>query len=234
MKMTFANERLLAIVAHPDDAELLCAGTLARAKEDGAEVAIALCCNGDRGQPEKPIANLGKVRKAEMNKAAKLLGGKAYHINIGDGKLMDDPATRAKVIEVLRKFKPTTVLAHDPGDYHPDHRAASQLAFAASWFCASRGHKTASKPLPQPPALWYMDTVDMHGFEPGFYIDVTEHLPLKLDMMRCHTSQLTRGEDLPALADLLERQARARGAQAGVEAAEAFRIAPIMKRVQAW
>ncbi len=234
MKMTFANERLLAVVAHPDDAELLCAGTLARAQQDGAAVAIAVCCQGDRGQPEKPIADLGKVRKREMNAAGKRLGATVYHVGISDGQLVDDLATRRKLIEVVRKNKPTLILAHDPQDYHPDHRAASQLAFAASWFCASRGHKTASKSLPVPPALWYMDTIDMLGFDPGFYIDITDQLPLKLDMMRCHKSQLARGEDLPALADLIERQARARGAQANVAAAEAFRIAPLMKRIRAW
>jgi len=234
MMIDFTDERLLAVVAHPDDAELLCAGTLARAHAVGAPIAIAVCCQGDRGQPENPIPDLGKARKREMNAAAKLLGAKAHHVGVSDGQLVDDPATRRKVIEAVRKFKPTLVLAHDPQDYHPDHRAASQLAMAASWFCASRGHKTASQAMPGPTALWYMDTVEMLGFEPGFYIDVSDHLPLKLNMLRCHKSQLTRGEDIPALANLLERQARARGAQANVVAAEAFRIAPLMKRIRAW
>ena len=59
-------------------------------------------------------------------------------------------------------------------------------------------------------------------------------MELKLAMLRCHESQLLRGEDLPPLAETLEVQARTRGMQADAEYAEAFRIAPMMKRIRAW
>src|SRR6266704_1525308 len=62
MKLNFENERVLAVVAHPDDAELLCAGTLARAKADGAAIASCVMCRGDKGQPVKAVANLAEVR----------------------------------------------------------------------------------------------------------------------------------------------------------------------------
>ena len=62
MKLDFSNERVLAVVAHPDDAEILCAGTLARALQDGASIGIAVLCKGDRGQPQDPIPELGGVR----------------------------------------------------------------------------------------------------------------------------------------------------------------------------
>src|SRR6476646_5695065 len=54
MKLDFTDERVLAVVAHPDDAELLCAGTLARAKADGAAIAICILCRGDKGLPDQP------------------------------------------------------------------------------------------------------------------------------------------------------------------------------------
>ena len=236
MKLDFTNQRLLAVVAHPDDAEILCAGTLARAREDGAAVAICVMCKGDKGQPARPITNLAAVRKKEMTAAARLLGAQTFFIGAGDGELFDTTTNRRKLIEVYRRFRPTLVLGHDPNDYHADHRAASQLAEAATWFCASKGHKTAGSPLPRPPALWWMDTINMTGFEPGFYIDVSAHLDLKLSMLRCHKSQVVRSKDrdLPPLAELLERQARTRGAQSDVTAAEAFRITPHMKRIRAW
>ncbi len=79
-----------------------------------------------------------------------------------------------------------------------------------------------------------MDTVQMLGFDPGFYIDVTIHMELKLAMLRLHQSQLARATDLPPLAETVELQARARGMQAGVAHAEAFRVAPMMKRIRAW
>ena len=74
MRLDFRGERILAVVAHPDDAELLCAGTLARAKADGAAIAVCVLCRGDKGQPDPPIENLGDVRSGEMAEAAKLLG----------------------------------------------------------------------------------------------------------------------------------------------------------------
>ena len=74
----------------------------------------------------------------------------------------------------------------------------------------------------------------MLGFEPGFYVDVTAQMELKLAMLGCHESQLARGEDLPPLVQTMELQAQARGMQADVEYAEAFRIAPMMKRIRAW
>src|SRR5205085_4240666 len=138
MKLTFKGERVLAVVAHPDDAELLCAGTLARARRDGAAIEICVLCRGDKGQPARPIANLAAQRRREMTAAANLLGASLSFGDGADGTLADDAATRQKLIEVHRAFRPTLVLAHAPEDYHPDHRAASALAEAVSWFCASR------------------------------------------------------------------------------------------------
>jgi LmbE family N-acetylglucosaminyl deacetylase len=234
VKLDFSDQRIVAVVAHPDDAEILCAGTLARARQDGASVAIAVLCKGDRGQPEEPIPELAEVRREEMTRAGKLLGAQLFFGEVSDGSLADELAVRLDLTEVFRRFESTLVLAHDPGDYHPDHQAASKLAQAASWYCASRGHETSSPPIPGPPALWFMDTVQMLGFEPGFYVDVGAQMELKLAMLRCHESQLVRGEDLPPLAETLELQARTRGMQADAEYAEAFRIAPMMKRIRAW
>ncbi|MCX6910673.1 MAG: PIG-L family deacetylase [Verrucomicrobia bacterium] len=236
MKLDFGNERVLAVVAHPDDAELLCAGTLARAKSDGAAIAIAVLCNGAGGQPHKPIRNLAAVRRCEMDAAAGLLGAELYCGNIFDGTLADDRPTRLLLTEVYRQFRPSLVLAHAPADYHTDHRAASTLAEVASWFCASRGQKTKSAPLPASPALWWMDTVNMTGFEPAFYADISRFMPLKEKMLACHQSQTARGNDssFSPLLDMMRLQACARGAQAGVAAAEAFRAHLAFKRVRAW
>lgn len=236
MKLDFHNERVLAVVAHPDDAELLCAGTLARAKAGGAAIGIAVLCSGDGGQPPKPVRNLAAVRRREMRAAARLVGAEAFFCGSPDGALTDDRRSRLKLVEIFRRFRPTLVLAHSPADYHADHRAAAALVEAASWFCASRGQTTASPPLPAPPSLWRMDTVLMSGFEPGFYIDVSDFLELKERMLACHRSQVARGNarDFSPLADLMRLQAAARGAQAGVAAAEAFQACHAFKRGRAW
>lgn len=237
MKLDFGNARLLAVVAHPDDAELLCAGTLARAKAEGAAIAICVLCNGDKGRPANSSAeNLAEVRREEMKAATGLLGAELFLGEYPDGALADDAEKRAALVEVYRKFDPSLVLAHSKEDYHADHRAAGTLAEAASWFCASRGHRTASSPAESPPELWWMDTINMGGFSPGFYVDISAHAEIKSAMLACHKSQLARaGEgDFASLEDLMRLQCAARGAQSGVAAAEAFRIHHAFKRVRAW
>lgn len=236
MRLDFSGERLLAVVAHPDDAELLCAGTLARAKRDGAAIGIAVLCRGDKGQPRTPVENLAAVRLSEMTDAAHLLGAELLRSDIPDGELYDGPEHRLVAIDLLRQFSPTLVLAHAPDDYHPDHRAAGQLAEAATWFACSPGHVTAHPPLTAHPALWWLDTIDMLSFEPEFFVDVTEFAEMKTRMLACHRSQLQRGTDgdFAPLAELMQRQLAARGAQAGVAAAEAFRAHRVWKRTVAW
>jgi LmbE family N-acetylglucosaminyl deacetylase len=236
MKLNFQNERILAVVAHPDDAELLCAGTLGRGKADGAAVGICVLCRGDKGQPNPPIDNLSEVRGLEMRAAADLLGADLLRGGFNDGELFDSVTTRLAVIELFRRFRPTLVLAHAPGDYHADHRAASALAEAASWFCASAGNPTASTALERPPELWWMDTIEMAGFEPHFFVEVSAFVELKRQMLGCHRSQLARGSDrdFSPLEEVMLRQVEARGAQAGVRAAEAFRTHPAWKRARAW
>lgn len=236
MKLDFSAERILAVVAHPDDAELFCAGTLARARREGAEVGVCVLCQGDKGQPEPPVADLATVRQAEMKEATRLLQSALFFGGIPDGGLQDDAVTRLALTEMLRQFRPSLVLAHAPQDYHPDHRAACAVAEAASWFCASRGYLTASAPLPAAPAVWWMDTLGMSGFDPGFYVDVSPFVSVKEGMLACHRSQLARAEDrdFSPLLGLMRQQCQTRGQQAGVAAAEAFRAHHAFKRARAW
>jgi len=238
MKLNFTAERILAVMAHPDDAELLCAGTLARARADGAVVGLCSLCRGDKGTGRRGQSpgDLSEIRRGEFRAAAEQLGADVFCGGIDDGDLANTPEHRRVLVEIYRRFGPTLVLAHAPTDYHTDHRAASALAEAASWFSASSGHATGEPPLASPPAIWWTDTVERLAFEPGFYVDVTEQMPLKRAMLACHRSQLVRGEDsdFEPLDELMSRQAAARGAQAGVAAAEAFRIHAAWKRLQAW
>jgi len=236
MRLDFRGERVLAVVAHPDDAELLCAGTLARAKADGAGIGVAVLCQGDKGQADPPIDDLAGVRSEEMKVATGLLGAELLEGGFSDGELFDSVASRKTVVALLRRFRPTLVLAHAPNDYHADHRAASALSEAASWFAASPGHLTDEPPLSEPPALWWMDTVEMMHFDPHCYIDVTDYVELKREMLRCHKSQLARGDNagFSPLEQVMMRQCQARGAQAGVAAAEAFQQHTAWMRARAW
>jgi len=209
---------------------------LARARKDGAAIGICVCCKGDKGQPGKTVANLAAVRRKEMTASAKLLGAKLFLVGQPDGTLADLAGLRLKLVEIYRQFKPSLVLAHAPEDYHPDHRAASVLAEAASWFCASRGHSARSPAMEVSPALWWMDTMAMSSFSPGFYVDISEYVSLKTKMLECHQSQLSRGKDadFSPLGEVMRLQYRARGMQAGADAAEVFRVHNTFKRTRAW
>lgn len=236
MKLDFSTERILAVVAHPDDAELLCAGTLARAGKEGAAAGICVLCRGDKGQPEPPIPDLAAVRRGEMAAACALLGAQLFCVGVPDSTLQDDEGARLELTQVFRQFRPTLVLAHSPRDYHPDHRAASALAEAASWFCASRGFQTQSAPLETSPGLWWMDTLGMNAFEPGFYVDISSSVSVKEAMLACHRSQMSRAgdKDFSPLLELMRQQCQVRGQQSGVAAAEAFQAHQAFKRARAW
>ena len=136
----------------------------------------------------------------------------------------------------MRQFRPTLVLAHGMKDYHADHRSAGALAEAATWFCTSPGHVTQKPALTVQPALWWMDTVDMADFQPGFYIDIGDYVELKRRMIACHKSQLSRKDDksFSSLEEQMTWQCQAQGRQARVDAAEAFQIHRAWKRIRAW
>lgn len=150
------------------------------------------------------FAALPTRRRREMQAAAGILGRQLLQAGVPDGMLADDTATRKRVTELVRKFRPTLLLAHAPEDYHPDHRAASAMAEAVSWFSASVGQKTRSRSLATAPQLWWMDTLAMNGFQPAFYVDISSFVPAKERMLACHRSQLARaeGRDFAPLSDL--------------------------------
>lgn len=233
MRLSFAGERVLAVMAHPDDAELLCAGTLARAGADGAAIGIVVMCRGDKGAGSSTTAkDLGRVRHDEAAAAAEVLGAELFWLGAGDGELFDSVENRRRVVEMYRRFRPTLVITHAPEDYHGDHRAAGQIAEIASWRAASRGERTESNPVERQPRLWFADTVNMSSFAPELFVDVGDHLETKRRMLLCHRSQLERAgdADFVPLEDLMSRQSAARGAEAGVAAAEAFRWHHAFKR----
>jgi len=90
--------------------------------------------------------------------------------------------------------------------------------------------------MKSPPALWWMDTIGMSSFTPGFYVDITDQAPIKGKMLGCHRTQLSRAsdKDFSSLVELMHSQYKARGLQAGVMAAEAFRAHQAFKRARAW
>ncbi len=218
-------QRVLAIGAHPDDIELLCAGTLARFLQEECVVHLAIVCRGDRGGAGDPEA-LAATRAEESRQAADLLGAGITMLGCGDSEVRDTPELRCRFLDMFRDVRPELVLTHGPDDYHADHRAVGELATQAAWLSASPGQRTDRPPLDRPPAVLFMDNVAGLNFDPTHFVDVTDTMPTKRRMLSCHASQLARADGgISALAEMAEALARLRGFQCGTTYAEGFRPA---------
>lgn len=222
-------QRILAVGAHPDDIELLCAGTLVRFLQLGSTVNLAIACRGDRGGSHDPA--WGMRREDEARAAAEILGAPVEFLRIGDADVRDTPAVREQFIGVLRRARPDLVITHAPNDYHDDHVRVSDIVCKCCWFAASVGHVGNEPPLASAPAVVYMDTVAAIGFEPTHLVDISNSLEIKRRMLACHVSQTTRPDaGMHQLDELLVTQARLRGFQAGVQYAEGFSPALLFGR----
>jgi N-acetylglucosamine malate deacetylase 1 len=222
--------RVLAIGAHPDDVEFHCGGTLLRYREEGHEVVIGIATNGDLGHCEIPPDELAQIRRSESEEAAAMLGAELIWLGIRDGFLFDDEPTRLSFVEMVRRARPDVVIAHDPMDYHQDHREVAKLAFSAAFMAGIPNLKTDSPPLNDIPSLFYMDHTAGAQFQPTDYVDVTAQFEGKIAMLGCHKSQVTwlRDHDGVDMIDLMSVIARYRGLTCGVQYAEAF------KEVDSW
>lgn len=144
---------LLVIAPHPDDGELGCGGTLARAKAEGLSTGILDLTRGEMGTKGTP-----QERAQEAEEAARILG-LDFRGNLGlpDGGLADLMEQRLALARAIRTLRPRIVLAPLEADRHPDHTAASRLAVAAVHFAA----------LPKAPLEGEPHRVDRLFFYPG-------------------------------------------------------------------
>ncbi|MDP9441520.1 MAG: PIG-L family deacetylase, partial [Actinomycetota bacterium] len=109
--------RVLALYAHPDDADVSCGGTMARWAAAGAAVQVVVCAAGDKGSSDAAVdpAGLARRRAAEVAAAAAALGLSGHHL-LGhpDGELQNEPPLREELVTLVRRHRPDTVLCPDP------------------------------------------------------------------------------------------------------------------------
>jgi LmbE family N-acetylglucosaminyl deacetylase len=219
--------KVLAIGAHPDDIELSCAGTLALYSQQGHQVTLASFTCGDMGDVTILPVDLARIRKAEAEASAAILGAQLLWPAVTDELVFPSEEQRQIMIDLLRKADPDVILTHSPSDYHPDHRYVSQLVFD-SFFQKGLPHlpgQTVPACRFGQAQIYYMDNTAGIGFQPDEYVDITSTFEIKKRMLQCHTSQLQAMTQL-ANADVLELiqvHARFRGFAAGCKYAEAFR-----------
>jgi LmbE family N-acetylglucosaminyl deacetylase len=222
----------MSLLAHPDDAEILCAGTLIRLADAGWQIHIATVAAGDCGSAILSRAEIAAIRRDEGIAAATKIGA-AYHcLDEPDVHVAFDKPTIQKTIDLLRRIAPTLLFSHPRHDYMLDHEQVHLLARAAAF---SYPIPNAS-PLPlidgsAIPWLYYCDPVegrDPYSSElvrPTTMIDVTGQLDRKVEMLACHATQrdwLRSHHGMDEYIEAMKRYSAERGQQMGVTYAEAF------------
>jgi LmbE family N-acetylglucosaminyl deacetylase len=218
---------ILAIAAHPDDIEILCAGTLARYAEQGHAIVMAVFTLGDMGDLNISPPDLAALRKAEAEASAAILSARLLWGGVTDELVFPNESQRRLMIDLLRQADPDVILTHSPNDYHPDHRYVAQLVFD-SYFQKGLPHLPGQT---QPACrfgqsvVYYMDNLGGIEFLPTEYVDISSVIETKCRMLQCHRSQLKAMSDLANtdLLDMVRTQARFRGFAAGCAFAEGFR-----------
>ena len=227
--------RVLAIHAHPDDVEILCAGTLLRLRDHGCAVSVVTMTPGDKGSAEHSAEEIAKIRRGEAAAAAALLGADYRCLEFRDLQIDVNDESRRRVTEAIRRTRPDVVITAPPVDYMTDHEHTSRLVRDAC-FCASvPNYKTEqwdpAEPTERIPNLYYCDPVegvDWYG-QPVPYdviVDVSDQIDRKIEMLACHASQrewLRRQHGEDEYLDSARRWGARRGEAVGYESAEAFR-----------
>ncbi len=218
--------RVLAIGAHPDDIEIACAGTLAKCVKRGDEVFVCHLSSGNLGHVIIPPDELAVMRANEAKKAGSLAGTTVRWGGFHDLDIYaDNKEARDKVVEIIRWANPDFIITHDPDDYMPDHTATAKLVFDASFTATLPNYACGGLPAAQLVPIYYMDTLAGVNFVPSEYVDITDEIDLKLQMLNCHESQIVwmRDHDGIDFPDMVRTCSRYRGFQCGVDYAEGFK-----------
>ena len=217
---------ILAIGAHPDDIEIACAGTLAKCVKRGDRVVVCHVSNGNLGHVIIPPDELAIMRKNEAKKAGSLAGIEVICADFSDLDIFDNnKESRNRIVDVIKYANPDVIITHNPDDYMPDHTAVSRLVFDAAFTATLPNYKSKVEGAAKMVPIYYMDTLAGVNFQPTEYVDITEEIDLKLEMLNCHESQIVwmRDHDHIDFPDMVKTCSRYRGYQCGVDYAEGFR-----------
>jgi len=205
---------VLAIMAHPDDVELTCGGTLLASAALGRRTGICDLTAGETG-----TRGTVAIRAAEAQQAAQLLGVSVReNLHLPDAHLVNTPEARAVVIRAIRRHRPTIVITHARQGRHPDHIASAQLVRDACFLAGLKNLVTDIPPF-RPRKVIHAMSFREDPITPSFVVDISGMFEQKLAAIACYTSQfdgLTQagevypnGEPLP---DIIRHQAAHYGA----------------------
>lgn len=225
---------VLAVGAHPDDIEFMCAGTLFLLKEAGFEVRLVTISAGDCGSAELPPNRIMAARRREAEEAAALLGAPYACVEGRDCRIFLGPELLARVVEEVRRAEPDVVFTHFPHDYMVDHEETSRTVrsavFTAPMPNFSTGAADPAPPNDHVPHLYYwgpMESKDIFGqpVRPQFYVDIARVMERKKEMLAHHRSQrdwLLKQHGVDEYLNAMVEMARRAGSVAGLDFAEGF------------
>jgi LmbE family N-acetylglucosaminyl deacetylase len=200
--------RVLVIMAHPDDPDFTCAGTVAQMARQGIEVTYMILTDGDKGNhnPEITRNQLIAMRKIEQREAAELCGVKeVLFMGEEDGFLRPTREIRERVTRQIRRIRPEVIVCPHPDRYfsgtgyinHPDHRNAGLIALEAIF-------PAADNPMfyPEMADEGYLphniSQLYIFGDEaPNVEVDISDEINTKIQAILCHTSQISEPETAP-------------------------------------
>ena len=226
--MAIAIKRVLVVVAHPDDAEFGCGGTVARWVKEGKEVSYVIATNGDKGSEDRSMTSerLAQIRAEEQLNAARTLGvERVEFLGYPDGELEDTRDVRRDVTARIRRFRPDLIVTQIPHRSsslyasHRDHRITGNVALDCVYPLA-RDHLSFPELVAQGLDPHKVREVYLMGTEhPELVVDITDTMELKLKALACHASQM--GDFARVEARVRERAALL-GKPKGYAFAEAF------------
>jgi LmbE family N-acetylglucosaminyl deacetylase len=200
--------RVLVVLAHPDDPDFFCGGTVARWSAEGREVFFCLLTRGDKGvdNPNNDPEKLANIRVEEQRAAAKVLGViEVLFMDHPDGFLIPDLNLRRDVVRVIRRIRPQIVVTCDPTNFfpsdryinHPDHRAAGQAVLDAVFPAAGLGSYFPELINEEKLEPHKVSQVYVAGAKyPNTVVDVSDYMDLKIEALTKHRSQIRDVEEL--------------------------------------
>jgi LmbE family N-acetylglucosaminyl deacetylase len=227
----YIPESAMAIMAHPDDIEFSCSGTLARWARAGTRISYVLCTSGDVGidEPGMTRKRAAEIREAEAKTAADVVGAEeVVFLREPDGLLQPTLELRKRLVREIRRFRPEVIITADPtivwaGESyinHPDHRAAAAAALDAAFPAAG-----------QPNLFEELEEEGLKAHKPrkiyvtgwnqtDLYVNIEETIDVKVDALREHKSQMKEWDPEPRIKEWAAT--RAKGKEMAY--AEAFRV----------
>jgi LmbE family N-acetylglucosaminyl deacetylase len=227
----YVPERVMAIMAHPDDPEFSCAGTVARWAKAGAKICYVLCTSGDVGiaQPGMTRQDAAKIREAEQREACRITGvEEVVFLGEPDGMLVPTLDLRKKLVREIRRFRPEVVITGDPtrvwsGDSyinHPDHRAASAAALDAVFPAAGQPNLFEDIAKEGYQAHKPRKVYVTHWDDADVFVNIEETIKTKIKALRAHKSQMKDWDPEPRI----KEWAANRGKGKEMAYAECYRV----------